>query len=188
MIIARRSSVAARGCFALDQLGCRLEQKIEVTIDLRGSRQHELRGAGRVRPFREEVQRRGEAAEPERILHGPLLGLHIIEVRQPFQVGAATARRTTASRRIDQTQPLGPLRLTRGVEGFDIGVLPCAAALTTVEDGCVVIREAGRSWPPRLRHLKRGERFRGPTGGEKASADLDGPVWKAPFVGQAPAR
>lgn len=73
-------------------------------------------------------------------------------------------------------------RLAHRVQGAEIGVLPGAAAATAVEDGGVIIREAGRLLVPRPRRFERGERLLDPAGGEKTAINLDSPVRKAPFV------
>ena len=48
---------------SLDQLRRRIQQEVEISVDLRGTRQHQLGGAGLVRPPSEKV-----AAPPEKLL------------------------------------------------------------------------------------------------------------------------
>ena len=72
--------------FAFDLPRCRIEQVIEIAVDFGMAGQDELGCPGRVRPFVQKVQRRGEAPVAERMTQRPPLGFEILEIRQPFQV------------------------------------------------------------------------------------------------------
>jgi hypothetical protein len=71
-----------------DQLRRRLQQVVEIAVNLRGTRQHEPGGAGLVRPTSEKVERHWETPEAKDMPHGPFLGLDVFEIRQLLQVGA----------------------------------------------------------------------------------------------------
>ena len=111
--------------FALDQLRCRIEQEVQVPVDLRRPRHHELRGAGLVWPFPEEVESRREAAEPERVLHGPVICLDVLEGRQPLEVGTQVRGGEPFLER-RSAKPLRLLLLARCVECLDVDLLPRA--------------------------------------------------------------
>ena len=68
-----------------------LRPLIEIAVDFGMAGQDELGCPGRVRPFVQKVQRRGEAPVAERMTQRTPLGFEILEIRQPFQVGAEPA-------------------------------------------------------------------------------------------------
>src|SRR5689334_5601593 len=62
-----------QGCgqrmLSFDQLRRRIQQVVEITVDLRGTRQHQSGGAGLVRPTSEKVERRRETPELKGMSH-----------------------------------------------------------------------------------------------------------------------
>ena len=81
-----------QGCgqrmLSFDQLRRRIQQVVEITVDLRGTGQHQSGGAGLVRPTSEKVERRRETPELKGMSHGPFLGFNVFEIRELLQVGA----------------------------------------------------------------------------------------------------
>ena len=108
---------------ALDLARHRIQQIVGVAVDLGSALEHELSGVGRVGPLMEEVQRRREAPEAEGVLHGPVLGLDVLKVRQLLQVGTqALGGKSLLERR--PAELLGALSLAIRVKCIDVDLLP----------------------------------------------------------------
>jgi hypothetical protein len=73
---------------SFDQLRRRIQQVVEISVDLRGTGQDQLGGAGLVRPTSEKIERCPETPEAKGMSHGPFLGFNVFEIRQLLQVGA----------------------------------------------------------------------------------------------------
>ena len=67
---------------SFDQLRRRIRQVVEITVDFRGTRQHQPGGAGLIRPTSEKVERRRETLEVKGMSQGPFLGLDVVKIRQ----------------------------------------------------------------------------------------------------------
>ena len=169
-VLDHRAPEQGRGqrVLALDQPRRRIEQVIQVPVDLGGPREHELGGPGLVRPSREEVERGGEAPEAEGVLHGPLLGLDVVEVRQPLQVGAQPVGREPLLER-RPAQPLGLILPARRLERLDVGRFPRVIRGKSDEMEVVVTRGFGGA-PLRPCPFQRGNRVGRPAGSEKPAA------------------
>lgn len=116
------------------------------------------------------------------MLHRPVLGLDVLEIRQPLEV-AAQLRRREPVLECRPAQPLRLLRLARRIERLDVGLFPRAVAATAIPRKMQVLVIPCRDSALRLRPccLQRGKRLGRPAGSEKPAADLSTCMRPAPL-------
>ena len=134
---------------------CRVEQVIEVAVDLGVAVEHETGRLPELGPCLEEVERDREAPEAERVRHCPLLGDHVLEVGQCLEIGTQALDRKA----LLEGRPAEPLSLL-GPAGRDqrvkVGALPPGLMPLPSED-VEVVQVAAPDLLPRPACLKGGD-------------------------------
>jgi hypothetical protein len=124
----------------------RIEQIVEVAVDLTMAVEDEMGGPSVCWPLVEEIQRGREIAEPERVLHRSLLGRHVVEVGQRLEVGTEAFNGEALLER-RPSQPQGMLGLSGAVKRVEVDALPIGIGTIPSESHKVVqIAAPGRVW------------------------------------------